>query len=72
MGCVKPEFAHVLWVEFPVAEISATTAGLVSYPFDTVRRQMMLQNVTPRPFQDKKMKIKLIKYSVSILNVFSR
>jgi hypothetical protein len=64
MGCVKPEYAHSLWIEFPVAEVSAITAGLVSYPIDTVRRQMMLQNVIRASMQQAPTAIKLAKYYV--------
>lgn len=33
-----------LYVNFIIAEIVTTAAGIVSYPFDTVRRRMMMQS----------------------------
>lgn len=32
------------WFKFFLAEVSASTAGIISYPLDTVRRSMMLQS----------------------------
>ncbi|XP_011201556.1 ADP,ATP carrier protein [Bactrocera dorsalis] len=33
-----------IWVNFLIAEAVTTFAGIVSYPFDTVRRRMMMQS----------------------------
>ncbi|XP_011646185.1 ADP,ATP carrier protein-like [Pogonomyrmex barbatus] len=33
-----------LYVNFMIAELVTTTAGIMSYPFDTVRRRMMMQS----------------------------
>ncbi|XP_024941101.1 ADP,ATP carrier protein-like [Cephus cinctus] len=33
-----------LYINFIIAEIVTTTAGIISYPFDTVRRRMMMQS----------------------------
>lgn len=33
-----------IYISYLIAQIVTTTAGLVSYPFDTVRRRMMLQS----------------------------
>jgi len=37
-------FGAVVWQAFIVAEITTTIAGLVSYPFDTVRRRLMMKS----------------------------
>lgn len=63
MECVRPEYAHKLWVEFPVAELSCTTAGIVSYPLDTVRRRMMVQGFNDHEPVEKG--FKSVKYTVS-------
>ncbi|XP_036319083.1 ADP,ATP carrier protein-like [Rhagoletis pomonella] len=33
-----------IWLNFMIAEAVTTAAGIVSYPFDTVRRRMMMQS----------------------------
>ncbi|XP_067640143.1 ADP,ATP carrier protein-like [Eurosta solidaginis] len=33
-----------IWISFLIAEAVTTLAGIVSYPFDTVRRRMMMQS----------------------------
>jgi len=60
MECIRPEYQHTVWIEFPAAELSATIAGFISYPVDTVRRQMMLQNFSPC----QKPLVKDVKYKV--------
>jgi len=37
-------FGAAVWQAFIVAEITTTIAGLVSYPFDTVRRRLMMKS----------------------------
>ncbi|KAK6927274.1 Mitochondrial substrate/solute carrier [Dillenia turbinata] len=43
----KPEVA--LWKRWLVAQAVTTSAGLISYPFDTVRRRMMMQSGLGQP-----------------------
>ncbi|AES73409.1 putative mitochondrial carrier protein [Medicago truncatula] len=43
----KPELA--LWKRWMVAQAVTTSAGLVSYPLDTVRRRMMMQSGMEHP-----------------------
>lgn len=43
----KPELA--LWKRWAVAQAVTTSAGLVSYPLDTVRRRMMMQSGMEHP-----------------------
>ncbi|XP_010527043.1 PREDICTED: probable ADP,ATP carrier protein At5g56450 [Tarenaya hassleriana] len=43
----KPELA--LWKRWILAQAVTTSAGLVSYPLDTVRRRMMMQSGADRP-----------------------
>lgn len=43
----KPELA--LWKRWMVAQAVTTSAGLISYPLDTVRRRMMMQSGMERP-----------------------
>ncbi|KAL3500770.1 hypothetical protein ACH5RR_039863 [Cinchona calisaya] len=43
----KPELA--LWKRWVVAQAVTTSAGLVSYPLDTVRRRMMMQSGLEQP-----------------------
>uniref|UniRef100_A0A7N0VE50 ADP/ATP translocase n=1 Tax=Kalanchoe fedtschenkoi TaxID=63787 RepID=A0A7N0VE50_KALFE len=43
----KPELA--LWKRWLVAQGVTTSAGLISYPFDTVRRRMMMQSGIEKP-----------------------
>ncbi|KAK7352544.1 hypothetical protein VNO80_17966 [Phaseolus coccineus] len=43
----KPELA--LWKRWVVAQAVTTSAGLISYPFDTVRRRMMMQSGMEQP-----------------------
>ncbi|XP_057467052.1 probable ADP,ATP carrier protein At5g56450 [Actinidia eriantha] len=43
----KPEVA--LWKRWVVAQAVTTSAGLLSYPLDTVRRRMMMQSGSERP-----------------------
>ncbi|MED6122920.1 hypothetical protein PIB30_044441 [Stylosanthes scabra] len=43
----KPEIA--LWKRWLVAQAVTTSAGLISYPLDTVRRRMMMQSGMERP-----------------------
>ncbi|XP_027356320.1 probable ADP,ATP carrier protein At5g56450 [Abrus precatorius] len=43
----KPEL--VLWKRWVVAQAVTTSAGLVSYPLDTVRRRMMMQSGMEQP-----------------------
>ncbi|KAK6912827.1 Mitochondrial substrate/solute carrier [Dillenia turbinata] len=43
----KPELA--LWKRWLVAQAVTTSAGLISYPFDTVRRRMMMQSGLEQP-----------------------
>lgn len=43
----KPEIA--LWKRWVVAQAVTTSAGLLSYPLDTVRRRMMMQSGLPKP-----------------------
>lgn len=33
-----------IYISYLIAQVVTTTAGLVAYPFDTVRRRMMLQS----------------------------
>jgi len=42
--CIQAGFGAVVWQAFIVAEITTTIAGLVSYPFDTVRRRLMMKS----------------------------
>ena len=37
-------FGAAVWQAFIVAEITTTVAGLISYPFDTVRRRLMMKS----------------------------
>ena len=39
-------FGAAVWQAFIVAEITTTVAGLISYPFDTVRRRAGLRTQT--------------------------
>ncbi|KAI1307230.1 ADP,ATP carrier protein 1 [Halotydeus destructor] len=39
------------WVSYLVAQIATTASGLIAYPFDTVRRRMMMQSGVPRSEQ---------------------
>jgi len=43
----KPELA--LWKRWVVAQAVTTSAGLISYPLDTVRRRMMMQSGMEQP-----------------------
>lgn len=43
----KPELA--LWKRWMVAQAVTTSAGLISYPLDTVRRRMMMQSGMEQP-----------------------
>ncbi|XP_019437845.1 PREDICTED: probable ADP,ATP carrier protein At5g56450 [Lupinus angustifolius] len=43
----KPELA--LWKRWVVAQAVTTSAGLISYPLDTVRRRMMMQSGLEKP-----------------------
>ncbi|KAG7029262.1 putative ADP,ATP carrier protein, partial [Cucurbita argyrosperma subsp. argyrosperma] len=43
----KSELA--LWKRWGVAQVVTTSAGLLSYPFDTVRRRMMMQSGLDKP-----------------------
>lgn len=43
----KPELA--LWKRWVVAQAVTTSAGLLSYPLDTVRRRMMMQSGSEQP-----------------------
>jgi solute carrier family 25 (adenine nucleotide translocator) protein 4/5/6/31 len=43
----KPEL--VLWKRWMVAQAVTTSAGLISYPLDTVRRRMMMQSGMEHP-----------------------
>lgn len=43
----KPELA--LWKRWVVAQAVTTSAGLISYPLDTVRRRMMMQSGIEQP-----------------------
>ncbi|KAI9191617.1 hypothetical protein LWI28_010905 [Acer negundo] len=43
----KPELA--LWKRWAVAQAVTTSAGLLSYPMDTVRRRMMMQSGLEKP-----------------------
>ncbi|TXG61216.1 hypothetical protein EZV62_012579 [Acer yangbiense] len=43
----KPELA--LWKRWAVAQAVTTSAGLLSYPLDTVRRRMMMQSGMEKP-----------------------
>ncbi|KAH9608539.1 hypothetical protein KSS87_023079 [Heliosperma pusillum] len=38
-----------LWKRWVAAQVVTTTAGLLSYPFDTVRRRMMMQSGLEKP-----------------------
>ncbi|CAK9312455.1 unnamed protein product [Citrullus colocynthis] len=38
-----------LWKRWGVAQVVTTSAGLLSYPFDTVRRRMMMQSGLDKP-----------------------
>jgi len=42
--CIQAGFGAVVWQAFIVAEITTTIAGLISYPFDTVRRRLMMKS----------------------------
>eukprot|EP00285_Hemiselmis_virescens_P011260 CAMPEP_0173377718 /NCGR_PEP_ID=MMETSP1356-20130122/996_1 /TAXON_ID=77927 ORGANISM="Hemiselmis virescens, Strain PCC157" /NCGR_SAMPLE_ID=MMETSP1356 /ASSEMBLY_ACC=CAM_ASM_000847 /LENGTH=422 /DNA_ID=CAMNT_0014330583 /DNA_START=41 /DNA_END=1309 /DNA_ORIENTATION=+ len=42
--CLAAGFGAAVWQAFIVAEITTTIAGLVSYPFDTVRRRLMMKS----------------------------
>ncbi|KAM7256469.1 hypothetical protein ACFE04_012210 [Oxalis oulophora] len=42
----------VLWKRWLVAQGVTTSAGLISYPLDTVRRRMMMQSGTAKPMYD--------------------
>lgn len=46
----KPELA--LWKRWVVAQAVTTSAGLISYPLDTVRRRMMMQSGMEQPMYD--------------------
>jgi solute carrier family 25 (adenine nucleotide translocator) protein 4/5/6/31 len=37
-------FGAAVWQAFIVAEITTTIAGIVSYPFDTIRRRLMMKS----------------------------
>lgn len=43
-GTLSDPKSTPLYVNFIIAEIVTTTAGFVSYPFDTVKRRMMMQS----------------------------
>ncbi|GAV92881.1 Mito_carr domain-containing protein, partial [Cephalotus follicularis] len=43
----KPDLA--LWKRWAVAQTVTTSAGLLSYPLDTVRRRMMMQSGSEQP-----------------------
>lgn len=42
--CLTAGFGAAVWQAFIVAEVTTTIAGLVSYPFDTVRRRLMMKS----------------------------
>lgn len=42
--CLSMGFGAAVWQAFIVAEITTTVAGLISYPFDTVRRRLMMKS----------------------------
>jgi len=42
--CLAAGFGAAVWQAFIVAEITTTAAGLISYPFDTVRRRLMMKS----------------------------
>jgi len=39
-----PEYQNSLWYEFVLADLAGVIGSTVSYPFDTVRRSMMMQS----------------------------
>ncbi|KAK8550410.1 hypothetical protein V6N13_118928 [Hibiscus sabdariffa] len=45
----KSESELALWKRWAVAQAVTTSAGLLSYPLDTVRRQMMMQSGLEKP-----------------------
>lgn len=49
----KSELA--LWKRWGVAQVVTTSAGLLSYPFDTVRRRMMMQSGLDKPMYNSTM-----------------
>lgn len=45
----NPELEVALWKRWIAAQAVTTSAGLISYPLDTVRRRMMMQSGLERP-----------------------
>ncbi|KAF7817378.1 putative ADP,ATP carrier protein [Senna tora] len=45
----EPEAKLALWKRWVVAQAVTTSAGLISYPLDTVRRRMMMQSGLEKP-----------------------
>jgi len=43
-GVIGDDMAKFLALKFLVAQLCVNTAGIVTYPFDTVRRRMMMQS----------------------------
>jgi len=42
--CLQAGFGAAVWQAFIVAEISTALSGFISYPFDTVRRRLMMKS----------------------------